>query len=181
MRHSHIRDLTAQLLTEVCPSVEIEPHLQLLSGETFQHRTANADDQARLDVKAIGFWGNRRQSAFFDVRVFNPFAQTYTNQTIQSAYRQNEKDKRRNYGRRIIEIEHGSFTPIVLSATGGMGPSACTAPYSETMKMIRCKFGFSLINSANLCLRGARSALHRLARLDLTDTPIDVIVNEGHF
>ena len=127
--------------------------------------------------------------------MFNPFARTYANQTIQSAYRQNEKDKRRNYERRIIEIEHGSFTPIVLSATGGMGPSARifykrlasvislkhSAPYSETMKMIRCKLGFSLIDSANLCLRGARSALHRPVRFDLSDTPIDVIVNEGHF
>jgi hypothetical protein len=46
------------------------------------------------------------------------------------------------------------------------------------MKMIRCKLGFSLIDSA--CLRGARSALDRPARLDLTDTPIDVIINEGH-
>ena len=33
------------------------------------------------------------------------------------------------------------------------------SPYNETMKMIRCKFEFSLIDSANLSLRGARSAL----------------------
>ena len=37
VRHNHIRDLTAQLLTEVCPNVGIEPHLQPISGETFLH------------------------------------------------------------------------------------------------------------------------------------------------
>ncbi len=45
--------------------------------------------------------------------------------------------------------------------------------------MIRCKLAFSLVDSAGLCLRGARSALHRPARLDLNDTPIDMIVSEG--
>ena len=46
----------------------------------------NLEDNARLDVKALGFWGNERQCAFFDVRVFNPFAPSHTNQTIQSTY-----------------------------------------------------------------------------------------------
>ena len=89
--HNRIRDLTAQLFTEVCPSVEVEPHLQSLSRETFPHRTTNLEDNARLDVKALGFWGNERQCAFFDVRVFNPFAPSHANQTIQSTYRKKEK------------------------------------------------------------------------------------------
>ena len=53
IRHNCICDLTAQLLTEVCPSVEVEPHLQLQSEETFPHRTTNLEDNARLDVKAL--------------------------------------------------------------------------------------------------------------------------------
>ena len=61
IRHNRIHDLTAQLLTDVCPSVEIEPHLQPLSGETFPHRTTNLEDNARLDVKALEFSGNERQ------------------------------------------------------------------------------------------------------------------------
>ena len=193
IRHNRIRDLTAQLLTEVCPSVEIEPNLQPLSGETFHHRTANTDDNARLDVKALGFWGNDRHGAYLDVRVFNPSAPSYHNQTIQAAYRKNEKEKRRQYERRVIDIEHGSFTPLVMSITGGMGPSAsifykrlaamisskCSSTYSETMRMIRCKLAFSLIDSAVLCLRGARSTTSRPAKLDLKDTPIDMIIREG--
>ena len=73
IRHNEIRDLTAKLLTEVCHNVATEPTLQLLTGEKFSHRTSNDEDGARLDVCAQGFWGNR-QSAFFDVRFFNPLA-----------------------------------------------------------------------------------------------------------
>ena len=43
IRHNRIHDLTAQLLTKVCPSVEFEPHLQCRSRETFLRRTTNLD------------------------------------------------------------------------------------------------------------------------------------------
>jgi len=36
-----VRDLTAELLSEVCHAVEIEPHLQPLNDETFQQKIAN--------------------------------------------------------------------------------------------------------------------------------------------
>ena len=58
LRHNAIRDITAQFLTEVCPSVGLEPQLQPLSGETFQHKTSRTDDQARLDIQAQNFWDN---------------------------------------------------------------------------------------------------------------------------
>ena len=74
LRHNELRDLTAQLLSETCPNVSTEPELQSLSGETLTHLTSNAQDGARFDARAEGFWGDRHQSTFFDVRVFNPFA-----------------------------------------------------------------------------------------------------------
>ena len=40
--------------------------------------------------------------------------------SLSASYKQHENIKRRAYGQRIQEVEHGSFTPIVLSATGGM-------------------------------------------------------------
>ena len=56
LRHNEVRDLTANLLSEVCNNVVTEPHLQPLSGETLQYKTANRDDNARLDIAANGFW-----------------------------------------------------------------------------------------------------------------------------
>ena len=53
-----------------------------------------------------------------------------------------------------------------------------SSPYCETMKMIL--LAFSLIDSAVLCLRGARSTLHEgLPDSTWNDTPIDMIVSEG--
>ena len=57
IRHNEIRDLTAELLSEVCHSVSVEPHLQSLSGETLRCASANVEDGARLDIVANGFWG----------------------------------------------------------------------------------------------------------------------------
>ena len=33
----------------------------------------------------------------------------------------NEKEKKRIYNERIMQVEHGTFTPLMMSATGGMG------------------------------------------------------------
>ena len=77
MRHNDIRDITADVLTEVCPSVSIEPILQPLTGEQLQYQTANTEDDARAYISAQGFWGNKQQRAFFDVRLFNPLAPSY--------------------------------------------------------------------------------------------------------
>ena len=61
IRHNDIRDLTANLLTEVCSNVSIEPSLQPLTGEILNHRSSNiyTEEGARLDVCAQGFWGDR--------------------------------------------------------------------------------------------------------------------------
>ena len=55
-------------LSEVCHNVGIEPHLQPVTGEQFNYKTANVEDGARLDVEAENFWGVDRQRAFFDIR-----------------------------------------------------------------------------------------------------------------
>ena len=97
VRHNEIRDLTADWLNEVCTETEKEPQLQPLSGENILPRTANRQEEARADIKAKGFWC-RQQSAFFDVRVFHPNAQSYRNTSIAALYRRQEQTKKREYG-----------------------------------------------------------------------------------
>ena len=58
--------------------------------------------------------------AFFDVRVFNPNARRYAKQELSKTYQLNEKEKKRLYNERIMQVEHGTFTPLVMSATAGM-------------------------------------------------------------
>ena len=124
IRHNEIRDITAHLMSDVCHNVGIEPPLQPLSDESLEYRTANREDGARLDVMAQGFWASDRQCAFFDVRVFNPFAHSHCNHSLTSCYRRHEQEKRRAYDQRVREIEHGCFSPLVFSTSGGMGPTA---------------------------------------------------------
>ena len=107
IRHDDIRDLTARLLTEVCPNVAVEPELQPLTGETLSNRTSNYEDGAHLDVSAQGFWGDRHDRAFFDVRVFNPLAPSNCKSSLTATYRRHENIKKRSYEQRIREVEHG--------------------------------------------------------------------------
>ena len=57
IRHTEIRDLTANLLTEVCNDVCIEPELLPIDGEVFTGASSYSQDGARLDITANGFWG----------------------------------------------------------------------------------------------------------------------------
>ena len=124
-RHLDIRDVTASMMGTISWDVTIEPRLQPVTDEEFPYRTANTDDDARLDIKASGFWGDsRNQDTFLDIGVFNPFASSNQQSSLKSTYMKHEKGKRRTYKRRVIDVEHGSLTQLVFSACGGMGPVA---------------------------------------------------------
>ena len=64
LRHNEIREFSAKMLTEVCSNVGIEPELQPLTIENLTLRTANRQNEARMDITAQWFWGERRQDAF---------------------------------------------------------------------------------------------------------------------
>ena len=94
-----------QTYWQVCKDVNIEPQFLPVIGETFNHRTANTSNDARVNIKLWELW-MRGQQALFNIRVFNP--------TIQY----NEMTKLQ-YSERVLRIEHGSFTPLVFSIYGG--------------------------------------------------------------
>ena len=103
--------------------------------------------------------------AFSDVRVFNPNVKRYEGKTLQQCYRTNEMEKKRKYNERILQVENGSFTPLVFSVNGGMGKEAnkCYSriaeklaekrdePYLVMMSWIRRKISFSMMKSI-LCV-----------------------------
>ena len=170
IRHNEIRDITGELLDEICHDVEIEPVLTPLSGERFKLRSTNIKEEARCDVSARGLW-RKGQKAFVDIRVFNPLAKSNNLQTLAAAYRRHENSKKREYSLRINEVEHGTFTPIVFSIFGGMGVEGDKffkrinellsekkqIDYGISMAFIRTKISFSLLRSSLLAIRGSRS------------------------
>ena len=100
--------------------MEIEPNLDPLSGEELDYKSANRRPDARSDVRVRGFWGNR-QDAFFEFRVFNPFASSYASKSVDAMFSSVSQKRKRKYGDRIIRVDNGSFTPMVLASTGGTG------------------------------------------------------------
>ena len=95
------------------------------------------------------------------------------------------------YEERVREVEHGSFSPLIFSTSGGMGPIATVVykriatliaekrdqPYSRTLFWIRCKLSFSLLRSAIMCIRGSRSSYHHPA--GMIGEAIDLTCSEG--
>ena len=175
-RHDGVRDLIGEIAREISNDVEIEPHLQELTGEQLGNTRSNESKEARLDLSVRGFW-QRGERAFFDVRIFNPFAPTHVNKDLNSVFRSNEKEKKRSYGRRVVEVEHGSFTPLVFTPYGGYGFETTKAIAVLINKLsekrdfdrsligqwVNAKVSFELLRSAILCIRGSRNRKTTLA------------------
>ena len=112
-RHNEILDLEAELLDIACYDVAIEPTLQPLAGEQL-NRGANTAPDACLDVHCRGFW-ERQQADVFDIWVCQPNADSYKELSPKQIYELHEDEKRQKYGSRIIEVENGTFAPLVLT------------------------------------------------------------------
>ena len=92
IRHNELRDITADLLTETCSNVMIEPILQPLSGEALKYRSAIKEDNARVDISVSNFWSSHQRS-FLDVRVFNPFSSSYKNSNLKHVTQEMRKKR----------------------------------------------------------------------------------------
>ena len=93
--HGTMKFIQATLLKEICNDVEREPHLQPITGKVFT-RSTKIGDEARLDLKARGFW-RRGQVAFFDIRITHPNAPASRDQTLEQIYHRDEQEKKRQY------------------------------------------------------------------------------------
>ena len=173
-RHDRIRDFESSLLKSVVNDVEVEPALQPVVNKTGYPATAILTDEARLDVRARGFW-RQGQNAFFDVRVTNADSSSQQSSSIKAVLRKHEIEKKRNYNRRIMEVEHGTFTPLIFTTTGVMGHECSifhkalaekisikkNERYDDVMKYLRVKFSFLALKATLLCLRGSRTLTKR--------------------
>ena len=171
MRHNAIRDLEANLLREVCKDVKTEPEL-LPVGNVKLHGTI--DPKARTDVSAVGIW-SQMERTFLDVCVIHPNSPSYLNKTPEQLYITNENRKKNKYNDHILQVQKGSFTPLIFSTYGGMGPE-CTRyhkkvaqliskkrneNYADVMNVIRTKIRFSLMKTTLVAVRGERGRSSR--------------------
>ena len=181
-RHDNVRDLFTGLLNRCCSNVSSEPHLTDLQGEIFQHRTANTAQGARLDIKARNFW-RQGQDAYFDVRVTHVNAKSQAHKSTASIFKKHEENKKREYNERVMEVEHGTFTPLIIGTNGGMGEECQRfvkwlaellalkqmESYASTVSWIRTKLSFEVIRSAVLGVRGSRTPWKRTSSFHTDD------------
>ena len=86
-------------------------------------------------------------------------------------YNQHETQKKREYNQRVIQVEHGSFTPLVFSTSGGLGPEANkflkhiamkisykrNEQYSDVISFLRRRIRFDLLRTCVIALRGYKA------------------------
>ena len=162
--HNNIRDFEANLLRIAHNGVEVEPELQQMDNEQFN---GLKEDNARPNIRAKGVWRNA-QNVYFDVRVTNVNSDSQKNMLVEKILSKHEQDKKRNYNRRIMNVEHGTFTLLVFSVTDGEGIKTSTfrhlaskmafkkdERYEDVVNFIKCKLSFLILRSALTCIRGS--------------------------
>ena len=102
-RHDGVRNLLTTFIDKMCNNVEIEPRLQPLDNERFHLRSAVTSSEARLDIKAGGFWA-RGVTAFFDVRVTHVNSKCYQSKPTSEVFKEQEEEKKRKYQQRVLHL-----------------------------------------------------------------------------
>ena len=89
---------------------------------------------------------------------------------IEAVLKKHETEKKTSYNKRVMEVEHGSFTPLVFTTSGVMSHE-CTRfhkalaeklsekngeRYEVIMRYLRVKLSFLALRGTLLCLRGSR-------------------------
>ena len=91
-RQDGVRNLLTTFIDKICNNVEIEPRLQPLDNERFNLRSAVTSSEARLDIKAGGFWA-RGVTAFFDVRVTHVNSKCYQSKPTSEVFKEQEEGR----------------------------------------------------------------------------------------
>ena len=97
--------------------------LQPLDNERFNLRSEVTSSEARLDLKAGGFW-SRKVTAFFDVRVTHVNSKCNQGKATSTIFKEQEEKEKRKYQLSVLDVEMGSFTPLILEPTVGWEPTA---------------------------------------------------------
>ena len=185
MRHNGIRDLEATFLKEVCKDVRVEP--ELLPIGNCELPGSNKAEKARLDVSAVGVWSPMERT-FLDVHVMHPNSPSYRDKSPKQLYAQHEREKKRTYNQSIMQVEKGSFTPLIFSTTGGMGPECDkyhkrvaeliarrrNEDYPDVINYMRTRLNFCLLRCIIIAVRGERRKRRR-AGTDMEDISFNLV------
>ena len=110
-------------------------------------------------------------TAFFDVRVTHVNSKTNQGKPTAAIFKEQESEKKRKYQQKVLEVEMGSFTPLIFETNGGMGQECKTfmkQPLAEKLaekdgevypfviSWLRTRISFQILKSVNTSIRGSR-------------------------
>ena len=90
---------------------------------------------------------------------------------------EHEKEMKRKYQQRVIDVEMGSFTPLVFGTNGGMGKEYKLylssladklsrkngESYASAISWLRTRISFEILRSLHTCVRASRTPFHKNA------------------
>ena len=120
-------------------------------------------------MKAGGFW-TPGVTAFFDVRVTHVNSRSNQGKSTATIFREQENEKKRKYNQRVMDVEMGTFTSLVVGTNGGMGADCQnflrTLPekisrknnesYANVISWLRTQLSFAVLRTTHKCIRGSR-------------------------
>ena len=122
-RHDGVRNLLTSLIGKVCTNVEVEPQLQPLDNERFNFRSTVTSPEARLDLKAGGFW-SRGVTAFFGVRVTHVNLKCNQEKQHPQSLRSRRRRKTGSTNKGCWTLKWDLSLPQFLETTVGWEPTA---------------------------------------------------------
>ena len=187
MRHNALRNTEAELMKQVCQDVKLEPELIPIEGEQMRTSTAT-QDKVRLDISARGVW-NPMERVFFDVRVTHPNTQSNRSKALRQIYKEQQQEKKLKYNQRIIHVEKATFTPLIFTTSGGMGPECQifnkrlaelislkrNETYADVISYIRKKLRFALLKATLIALRGYRGKQRNNDLIELSEVDFNLV------
>ena len=169
------------MLGVVYKDVVVEPSLLPFSNEELPRGTTLTAD-ARLDISCRGIF-SPLDKTYIDIRVSHPNSLSNAGKPLKGMYQAHEKEKKTKYLHRVIQVEKSSFTPFVISTTGGMAPEAdaflkrlsqklstkLDQSYSNTVDYLCRKLRIELLKTVLMAVRGYRKSktVNMLEYLDL--------------
>uniref|UniRef100_A0A0A9ZFH4 Proto-oncogene tyrosine-protein kinase ROS n=1 Tax=Lygus hesperus TaxID=30085 RepID=A0A0A9ZFH4_LYGHE len=126
------------------------------------------------DIKIHGMW-DRERTSFYDIRVINADASSYSSQDWLSVAKEASRSKHRKYDAAAEDL-HGSFGPLITSCEGvwhrefqafarqlvGSLAAKWDKPRSTVAGFVRTKLQMATIRAISLRLRESRKCVRHI-------------------
>ena len=191
LHHNEIWNLTANLLSEVCHNVTIEPTLQPVTRETFKLASASLtleqDQTLQLMVSGVATLKKRFLTSESLTHLLHLTPHPHPVLATADMKKKNKEHMSNASGKLSMPLSPKLYSPL------RMGPIAISfykrladllaskwnSYYSQTIGWLRCRLSFSLLRSSILCIRGARSSKARVPCS--VPFPVDLVHSESRF